>query len=104
MEKEKFVFDLVQEITLNDGTRYFELGNILMNGRAEKAALKHLIKSVRIVQLNIPRSNAVRKYEAYINDHYDIPPVDLTEWEVWEKPEGPIRTAYEEILSQNHIG
>ncbi len=32
-------FDLIQEITLNDGTRYNELGNVLMNGRAEKAAL-----------------------------------------------------------------
>ncbi len=104
MSEEKLVFDLVQEITLNDGTRYFELGNILMNGRAEKAALEHLIKSVRIIQLNIPRSNAVRKYETYINEHYSIPPVELTTWEVWEKPEGPVKTAYEEILSQNHIG
>ena len=104
MSEEKFVFDLVQEIMLNDGSRYFELGNILMNGRAEKAALKHLIKSVRIIQLNIPRSNAVRKYEDYVNANYAVPPVDLDEWVVWAKPEGPVKTAYDEIISQNHIG
>lgn len=36
------VFDLIQEITRNDGSRYFELGNVMMNGRAEKAAMKGL--------------------------------------------------------------
>ena len=30
------VFDLIQEITRLDGSRYFELGNVMMNGRAEK--------------------------------------------------------------------
>ena len=104
MAEQKFLFDLIQEITQNDGTRYYELGNIMMNGRAEKAAIKHLIKSVRIMQLNIPHSTAVRRYEDYINATYPIPPVDLDEWVRWEKPDGPVRKAYDEILRQNHIG
>ncbi|KRL49407.1 hypothetical protein [Lacticaseibacillus manihotivorans] len=104
MAEENQVFDLIQEITLNDGTRYYELGNILMNGRAEKAVMKHLIKYVRIMQLNIPHSTAVRKYESYINDHYTMPPFDLDHWEQWDKPAGPVKDAYDEILRQNHIG
>lgn len=97
-------FDLLQEITLNDGRRYIELGNIMMNGRAEKAAIKGLIKRVRILQLNIPHSNAVKVYEQYINEHYQFPPFDLDQWEEWAKPEGPVKQAYDEILRQNHIG
>ncbi|RND48792.1 hypothetical protein FAM18108_00963 [Lacticaseibacillus paracasei] len=98
------VFDLIQEITRNDGSRYFELSNVMMNGRAEKAAMKGLIKRVRIVQLNIPHSTAVTAYEQYINDHYEFPSADLTSWEEWDKPEGPVRQAYHEILKQNHVG
>ena len=57
-DKDDFqTFDLIEEITRNDGTTYYEVGNIMMNGRAEKAAIKNLIKSVRILQLNIPRSS-----------------------------------------------
>ncbi|KRO17940.1 hypothetical protein [Lacticaseibacillus saniviri] len=97
-------FDLIQEITRNDGTRYNELGNIMMNGVAESAALKHLIKSVRILQLNIPHSTAVNRYESYINETYTFPTVDLDAWEEWAKPEGPIKQAYQEIMAQNHIG
>lgn len=96
-------FDLIQEITLNDGSRYDELGNIMMNGRAEKAAIEGLIKSVRILQLNIPHSNAVRVYEAYINEHYTMPGPDLKEWEIWAKPAGPVKEAYDEIMRQNHV-
>ena len=98
------VFDLIQEITRLDGSRYFELGSVMMNGRAEKAAMKGFIKRVRIVQLNIAHSTAVTTYEKYINEHYEFPPADLTSWEEWDKPEGPIRDAYHEILKQNHVG
>ncbi len=77
------VFDLIQEITRLDGSRYFELGNVMMNGRAEKAAMKGFIKRVRIVQLNIAHSTAVTTYEKYINEHYEFPPADLTSWEEW---------------------
>ncbi|WP_179396005.1 hypothetical protein [Lacticaseibacillus absianus] len=102
---EKFEqFDLIQEITLNDGQRYLELGNIMMNGRAERAALNGLIKQVRILQLNIPHSTSVRAYETYVNEHYQFPPVDVTTWDVWAKPEGPVRNAYEQILRENHLG
>ncbi|KRN23074.1 hypothetical protein [Lacticaseibacillus camelliae] len=105
MEQQDYqTFDLIQEITLNDGSTYLELGNVMMNGRAEKAAIKGLIKQVRILQLNIPHSNAVRVYEAYINSHYQFPPFDIQQWEVWDKPAGPVKDAYEEILQQNHIG
>lgn len=97
-------FDLIQEITRLDGTSYYELGNIMMNGRAEKAAIKGLIKRVRIMQLNIPHSNAVRVYEEYINSHYTFPGPELDKWEEWDKPAGKIQTAYQEILKQNHIG
>lgn len=104
MKETPQVFDLIQEITLNDGTRYNELGNILMNGRAEKAAIEGLIKQVRILQLNIPQSNAVRTYTDYINAHYQMPPADLTEWTVWDKPAGAVKQAYDEIMQQNHVG
>jgi len=104
MSEKYQTFDLIQEIVRNDGTRYYELGNIMMNGRAEQAAISGFIKEVRIMQLNIPHSNAVSRYEAYINENYTFPGVDLDHWEEWAKPEGPIRAAYEEILTQNHIG
>lgn len=94
------VFDLIQEITRLDGSRYFELGNVMMNGRAEKAAMKGFIKRVRIVQLNIAHSTAVTTYEKYINEHYEFPPADLTSWEEWDKPEGPIRDAIMRSLSK----
>ncbi|KRM71572.1 hypothetical protein [Lacticaseibacillus brantae] len=104
MSEKYQTFDLIQEIVRNDGTRYYELGNIFMNGQAEQAALSGLIKEVRIMQLNIPHSNAVGRYETYINDNYSFPNEKPTEWIEWAKPDGPIRAAYDEILSQNHIG
>lgn len=67
------VLDLIQEITRNDGTSYMEIGNMLMNGRAELAAERGFIKQVRILQLNIPHSTHVAKYEQYINEHLRFP-------------------------------
>lgn len=96
-------FDLIQEIIRNDDTRYFELGNIYMNGVAERCALDGYIKEVRILQLNIPHSTAVRKYEEYINDHYEFSSLKPDHWEEWAKPEGPIKDAYHEVLRANHI-
>ena len=46
--------DLIEEITRNDGSRYYEISNIDQNGIAELAADHGAIKSVRILQLNIP--------------------------------------------------
>ena len=31
---------LIEEITRNDGSRYFEISNIVQNGRAELAAIR----------------------------------------------------------------
>ncbi len=104
-DKDDFqTFDLIEEITRNDGTTYYEVGNIMMNGRAEKAAIKNLIKSVRILQLNIPRSSSLITYEAYINENYNFPGPDIDKWEEWAKPAGPVLDAFEMILKTNHIG
>lgn len=97
-------FDLIEEITRNDGSTYYEVGNIMMNGRGEMAAIKGLIKSVRILQLNIPRSSSLIVYENYINETYTFPGPDLDTWEEWDKPAGPIKDAFDMILKTNHIG
>lgn len=104
MEEHYQTFDLIEEITRNDGSKYYEIGNILMNGRAEKAVTKDLIKEVKILQLNIPRSQSLITYEEYINENYDFPGPNLEIWEEWEKPEGLVKEAYEMILKTNHIG
>ena len=96
-------FDLIQEIDRNDGTSYYELGNVYMNGVAERCALDGYIKQVRIVQMNIPHGTAVRAYEQYINDTYTMPSLHPDHWEEWDKPAGKIKDAYEEILQNNHI-
>ena len=62
---------LIEEITRNDGSRYFEISNIVQNGRAELAAIRGFIKEVRIVQLNIRRSKNVIAYENYINENFE---------------------------------
>lgn len=97
-------FDLIEEITRNDGSRYFEVANTMMNGVAEAAAIKGLIKSVRILQLNIPRSKSLVTYEQYVNETYEFPGLKLTSWEEWEKPAGIVADAFNMILRTNHIG
>lgn len=96
--------DLIEQITRNDGSKYYEIANIFMNGRAELAVVRGFLKEVRILQLNIPHSTAVHTYETYINDHYDMPAEDFTEWVEWQKPAGKIADAVKEILRANHIG
>ena len=64
--------DLIEEVTRNDGSRYYEISNIDQNGIAELAADHGLIKKVKILQLNIPRTKALIAYEKYINDTYDL--------------------------------
>ena len=54
MEEQHEVFTLIEEITRNDGTKYYEIGNMVHNGRAELAAERGYIKEVRILKLNIP--------------------------------------------------
>lgn len=95
--------DLIEEITLNDGTKYMEISNMVQNGRAELAAERGLIKQVRILQLNIPHSVHVDNYEKYINENFDMPDENLTKFEVWKKtPE--MQNEVKMILDENHIG
>ncbi|MFD1419043.1 hypothetical protein [Companilactobacillus keshanensis] len=103
MNNEKQTLDIIEQITRNDGTKYYELANILMNGRAEKAAELGMIKEVRILKLNIPHSSAVAIYEDYVNDNYTVPPMNLKEWVEYDKPEGKVRDAFNDILKANKI-
>ncbi|GEK05782.1 hypothetical protein LHA01_10210 [Schleiferilactobacillus harbinensis] len=96
--------DLIEQITRLDGSQYFEVSDMFMNGRAELAAIRGMIKEVRIVQLNIAHTKAVQAYEKYINETYEMPPENFTKWVEWDKPAGPIHDAYEEILKTNHVG
>ena len=102
-EKQMQTLDMIEQITRNDGTKYYEMANIVMNGRAEKAAELGMIKEVRILKLNIPHSSAVSIYEDYVNQNYTVPPMNLTEWVEYEKPEGKIRDAFNDILKANRI-
>ena len=65
-------FDLIEEITRNDGSQYYEISNIDQNGFAELAVNNGLIKSVRILVINIPRTKALETYEQYINKVYQL--------------------------------
>ncbi|KRN89993.1 hypothetical protein [Ligilactobacillus ceti] len=100
--KSQEVFDLIEEIICNDGTSYYEISNMVQNGRAELAANRGFIKDVRIIQLNIPHSGNVMKYEEYINQTYTMPEEDFTEFERWERtPE--IEEIVKNILKENKI-
>lgn len=103
MDNEKQTLDMIEQITRNDGTKYYEIANIVMNGRAEKAAELGMIKEVRILKLNIPHSSAVGIYEDYVNENCTVPPMNLTEWVEYKKPEGKVLDAFNEILKANRI-
>lgn len=103
MDNERQTLDIIEQITRNDGTKYYELANVLMNGRAEKAAELGMIKEVRILKLNIPHSSAVSVYEDYVNENYTVPPMNLDKWVEYKKPEGKIRDAFNDILKANKI-
>lgn len=95
--------DMIEQITRNDGSQYYELGNVELNGRAELAANRGLIKEVRIVRLNISSSTAVKTYEKYINEHYQMLVWNFKQWVEWQKPAGKIANAFNTILKENHI-
>ena len=96
-------FNLIELITRNDDSTYYELGNVMHNSRCEYAAEHNLIKEVQIVKLNIPHSQAVILVEKYLNDTYTMPAADMTEWIEWKKtPEA--ERALEQILLENQIG
>jgi hypothetical protein len=97
------VLDLIEEITRNDGSKYFEIGNMVQNGRAELAAERGFIKEVRILQLNIPHSQSVGKYENYINEHYVMQGEDMDHWDEWKKTPA-MQELIQKIMKENHIG
>ncbi|GBG95129.1 hypothetical protein LFYK43_15880 [Ligilactobacillus salitolerans] len=93
---------LIEEITRNDGSQYYEISNMVQNGRAELAAVRKFIQSVRIVQLNIPRSSSVVKYEEYINQNFTMPNEDMDHFEEWTRtPE--MEQVVQSILRENHV-
>ena len=103
LEKQQQVLTLIEEITRNDGTSYYEIGNMVQNGRAELAAERGFIKQVRILQLNIPHSRNVIKYEDYVNSHYQMQDESMDHWEEWKRtPE--MDQVVEDILKENHVG
>ena len=103
MEEQPEVLTLIEEITRHDGSKYYEIGNMVQNGRAELAAERGFIKEVRILQLNIPHSRNVIKYEHFINTHYQMQDESMDHWEEWKRtPEAD--AVVKEILHENHIG
>lgn len=110
MKQEYEELDLIEEITRNDGSKYFEISNIDQNGIAELAVDHGNIKNVRILQLNIPRTKALITYEEYINKNYHLETLTNEDdwknpdWVEWDKPKGKILDAYEMILKSNQIG
>lgn len=100
--KSNETLNLIEEITRNDGSKYYEVSDIAQNGRAELAAIRGFIKSVRILQLNIPRSKNVIEYENYINENFEMPKEDFDHFEEWKRtPE--MEEIVENILRENHI-
>lgn len=97
------VFNIIEEITRNDGSKYKEIGNLLHNGQAEYAAEAGMIQEVRILKINIPHSNAVQKYEEYVNEHYDIPSeIAIPAFQEWKKTPA-MDELIQKILSENKV-
>ena len=103
-------FNLIEEVTRNDGSKYYEISNINQNGIAEMAADNGKIKEVRILKLNIARTKQLQIYEKYINETYDLQTLLLEsdwrnpKWIEWEKSDGKIKDAYLAILKANKVG
>ena len=77
--------DLIEEVTRNDGSKYYEISNIDQNGIAELAVDRGLIKKVRILQLNLARTKSLQIYEEYINKTYQLE--TLTNEDDWKDPQ-----------------
>ena len=77
--------DLIEEVTRNDGSKYYEISNIDQNGIAELAVDRGLIKKVRILQLNLARTKSLQLYEEYINKTYQLE--TLTNEDDWKDPQ-----------------
>ncbi|WP_251547352.1 hypothetical protein [Limosilactobacillus caecicola] len=103
MAEKPGTLDLIEEITRNDGTKYFEIGNMVHNGRAELAAERGYIKQVRILKLNIPHSQNVIKYERFINEHYEMQDESMDHWEEWKR-NAEMDELVSAIMAENHVG
>lgn len=75
---------------------------MVQNGRAELAVQRGMIKNVRILQLNIPRSSNVIAYENYINKNFYMPNENFDHFEEWKRTED-IEQIVKQILIENHI-
>lgn len=95
--------DLIEEITRTDGTKYREIGNMVQNGRAELAVERGFLQEVRILQLNIPHSQNVVKYERYINENFTMQDESMDHWDEWKKTPAAQQMVVN-ILAENHIG
>ncbi|EKK20504.1 hypothetical protein B808_828 [Fructilactobacillus florum 8D] len=94
---------LIEEITRLDGSKYLEISNMVQNGRAELAVERKQLQQVRILQLNIPHSIHVQKYEHYLNANFTMPTEQTPQFEEWKRtPE--METEVAQILKENHIG
>lgn len=102
--------NLIEEVTRNDGSKYYEISNVDQNGIAELAVDRGKIKRVRILQLNLARTKALETYEQYINETYDLETLldeddwKNPQWVEWDKPKGKVLDAYQSILKANRIG
>ncbi|MDD9138664.1 hypothetical protein H7198_03485 [Fructobacillus sp. CRL 2054] len=96
-------FNLIEEITRNDGSIYYELGNVTENSRAEYAADHGFIKMVRILKMNVPRSSHLLKVEEYLNKTYEQLPIEADHFDEWVKPE-EIQKEMQQVLLDNKLG
>ncbi|MBS9335040.1 hypothetical protein LQZ24_05620 [Fructobacillus sp. M1-13] len=96
-------FNLIEEITRNDGSIYYELGNVSENSRAEYAADHGFIKEVRILKMNVPRSSHLIKVEEYLNETYEELPIETDHFDEWVKPE-EIQKEMQQVLLDNKLG
>ena len=102
--------DLIEEITRNDGSKYYEISNIDQNGIAELAVSKGYIKKVQILQVNIARTKPLIEYEKYINENYKLQTLlnvddwKNPKWVEWDKPKGKVLDAFNMVLKSNRIG
>lgn len=103
VEEQHETLTLIEEITRKDGSKYYEIGNMVQNGRAELAAERDFIQEVRILELNIPHSKNVIKYEHFINTHYQMQDELMDHWEEWKRPP-EMDAVVAAILKENHVG
>ena len=99
---EELHLDIIEQITLNDGSKYYELANIDLNTFAEYAAENSMIQEVRILKIKIPHSTRVTQIENFYKSRYEMPTFQMKEWQVWEKtPE--IVELIQQVLVDNNV-